>query len=116
MRFLADENCDFEVVRVLRAAGHDVLCVKDVAGGATDDVVIGVALAEVRVLITEDKDFGQLVFASSTDSPGVIYLRFPARSRNEIAAAVLSLVEREGTHLSKRFAVVQPGRVRLSPR
>ena len=116
MRFLADENCDFGVVRALQRAGYDVVCVKDVAGGAPDEEVIRIAIAQQRVLITEDKDFGQLVFASAIDSPGVIYLRFAAGARAEIAAAVLSLVEHEGAGLAKRFAVVQPGRIRLGGR
>ena len=40
MRFLADKSCDFAVVRALRAAGHDVVAVKDVAPGATDEAVV----------------------------------------------------------------------------
>lgn len=116
MRFLADESCDFGVVRALQAAGNDVVCVKDIAGGAADADVIGIAVDQQRVLITEDKDFGQLVFASGAISPGVIYLRFTAGARQEIAASVLKLVEHEGMGLTGRFAVLKPGRVRLGKR
>ena len=116
MRFLADENCDFAVVRALRGAGHDVATVKDLAPGSTDDDVIRLALAEHRTLLTEDKDFGQLVFASAIESPGVVYLRFPAGARQEVADAVLKLVQREGADLTRRFVVVQPGRIRITER
>ncbi|MBI4311137.1 MAG: DUF5615 family PIN-like protein [Chloroflexi bacterium] len=60
MRFLADESCDFAVVKALRAAGHDVTTVADVAPQAEDSVVLQLAQSEGLVLLTEDKDFGQL--------------------------------------------------------
>ncbi len=61
MRFLADESCDFAVVRALRAAGHDVVAVTEMAPAANDETVIEIALNDGRLLLTEDKDFGQLV-------------------------------------------------------
>jgi predicted nuclease of predicted toxin-antitoxin system len=54
MRFLADESCDFAAVHALRASGHDVIAVSDVARGAEDSVVIELARSERRVLLTED--------------------------------------------------------------
>ncbi len=63
MRFLADENCDFAVVRALRAAGHDVVAIVEISPRAEDNVVIDLAMREGRILLTEDKDFGQLVYA-----------------------------------------------------
>ena len=63
MRFLADESCDFIVVRALRSAGHDVLSVAEAARGAKDPVVLGLAREQNRVLLTEDKDFGRLIYA-----------------------------------------------------
>jgi predicted nuclease of predicted toxin-antitoxin system len=71
MRFLADESCDFTIVRALRAAGHDVMAVAEVSQRAPDPAVIGLAVNENRVLLTEDKDFGQLVYASGTPSAGL---------------------------------------------
>lgn len=53
MRFLADESCDFTFVRVLRAAGHDVMAVAEAAPGAPDDKVIALAHKQRRILITE---------------------------------------------------------------
>ena len=55
MRFLADESCDFEVVRALRGAGDDVSAVTDLAPGADDEQVLAIAANESRVLLTEDK-------------------------------------------------------------
>jgi predicted nuclease of predicted toxin-antitoxin system len=78
MRFLADECCDFAAVRSLRANGHDVLAVNEFQSRSIDHQVMELALAENRILLTEDKDFGWLVFAARVDSPGVILIRFPA--------------------------------------
>lgn len=116
MRFLADESCDFLVVRALQAAGHDVLAVAETARGATDTVVLSLARERGRVLLTEDKDFGRLVYAAGQGALGVVLFRFPARSRGLLEAAALSAVSRLGPRLGSSFTVVEPGRVRVSER
>jgi predicted nuclease of predicted toxin-antitoxin system len=113
MRFLADESCDFRVVRALRAAGHDVLSVVDVAAGANDEAVIALAIREDRVFITEDRDFGQLVYAAATPAPGVILVRFPSKARDGLPALVAEIVVRHADKLRERFVVIQPGRIRI---
>ena len=114
MRFLADESCDFSVVRALRSAGHDVILVSETAPRAEDSEVISLAVRESRMLVTEDKDFGQLVYAHGQETIGVIFLRFPTDTRNQIAKAVVKLVKKEGDKLVGSFVVVQPGRIRIS--
>jgi len=113
MRFLADESCDFTFVRVLRSAGHDVLAVVDSAPGAPDDKVIALAHSQRRILITEDKDFGQLVFAAAASTSGVIYVRYPMRHRSTLGVDLLRLVKERGESLTGAFAVVEPGRIRI---
>ncbi len=63
MRLLADESLDFGIVRALRAANHDVLAVSEISPRAEDIDVMNLAVHESRILLTEDKDFGQLVYA-----------------------------------------------------
>lgn len=116
MRLLADECCDWAVVRALRAAGHDVLAIREVMPGAEDATVIQLALRDSRVLVTEDKDFGQLLHASLSEGAGVILLRFPAVARKASAEAVLALIHSVEGSLRGQFAVVEPGRVRVLPR
>ena len=72
MRFLADESCDFAVVRGLRERGHDVLAVAETSQGIDDEEVIANAKSDRRILITEDKDFGQLVYAAARQSSGTL--------------------------------------------
>jgi predicted RNase H-like HicB family nuclease len=60
MRFLADESCDFAMVRALRSSGHDVVAVSDIAPRAEDPDVINLALRESRILLTEDAEYKKL--------------------------------------------------------
>ncbi len=63
IRFLADECCDFIVVRTLRNIGYDVLSVSEEFSSASDLQVLKRAVDENRIILTEDKDFGEWVFA-----------------------------------------------------
>ncbi len=110
MRFLADESCDF---RVVRAAGHDVTAVIEAPPGAEDSAVIDMAAREQRVFVTEDRDFGQLAYAAAKPVAGVILLRFPSNARATLPAMVADVVAKHGAKLSGRFVVLQPGRMRL---
>ena len=116
MRFLADESCDFSVVRALRAAGHDVVAVAEVAPTIEDTEVIERAVRETRVLLTEDKDFGQLVYAGARKSSGVILIRFPANARSVLPALVLETIRHHGELLAGSFVVLEPHRARVRPR
>jgi predicted nuclease of predicted toxin-antitoxin system len=112
VRFLADESCDFAVVRALRSARHDVLAIAEVSPPTGDEEVLKLARDERRVLLTEDTDFGELVYAEGLGSSGVVLFRFPANARRAIADAALDVANRVGEELSSRFTVVQPGRIR----
>ena len=116
MKFLADESCTRPVILALRNAGHDVTAISEVAGGATDDQVLERASSEARILITEDRDFGNLVFGQQRPSPGVMLVKFQGRVRSAKAASVVQAVTLLGSKLQNAFVVVQPGRVRVSTR
>ena len=116
MNFVADESCARPVLQALREAGHDVVAIAEIARGATDDQVLERALKEKRVLITEDRDFGELVYARGRSSAGVILVRFPSQARRAKSATVIEAVSRLGSRLRDAFTVVEPGRVRISNR
>lgn len=114
MRFLADENCDMAVIDALREAGHDVALARERCPGAQDLAVASLALQERRILLTEDKDFGHLTQAVSATAVGVILIRYPAGARSEMAASVVRTVTTLGVQLEKAFAVLEPGKVRIT--
>ena len=114
LRFLADESCDFAVVRALRAEGHDVFAASETTRRSDDRELIAQSARENRILITEDKDFGWLVFVSHADSAGVILIRFPGNARATLVQTVNQLVREQGEQLPGAFVVVQPGHIRIS--
>lgn len=114
LRFLADESCDFAVVRALRAEGYDVLAVSETTCRSDDRELIDQASREKRIVLTEDKDFGWLVFVSHAESAGVILIRFPGNARQTLVQTVRRLVREQGKRLLGAFVVVQPGHIRIS--
>lgn len=111
---MADESCaDGEIVRALEMAGHDVRLASTDMGGADDEVLVAAALAQDRVLITKDRDFGRLVFARGLPTPGVIYVRWPVVARHDLPARLVTLVTEMGDRLGGAFVVLRPSRVRV---
>lgn len=113
LRFLADESCDFAVVRALREAGFDVLAVSEVTIRSEDQQLINQADDEGRILLTEDKDFGWLVYVSHEISAGVVLIRFPGNARSFLSSAILDLINDHSQELTNSFVVVQPGFIRI---
>lgn len=75
MKLLANENIGRTVVESLRAQGHDVLWAGEALRAASDDVVLSRAERDRRVLITKDKDFGELAFRRRRAHAGIVVLR-----------------------------------------
>jgi len=76
MRFLLDENVDLPLADHLKAQGHDVTAVAtDYARSINDDEVLQIARADHRILITNDKDFGALIYQQRLEHTGVIFFR-----------------------------------------
>ena len=83
MKILADENIDPFLVNWLRTQGHDVSSIRESARGTPDPNVLDGATREQRVLMTADKDFGDLVYRQGRPTAGIILLRFRTGSRQE---------------------------------
>src|ERR1700675_3130402 len=103
MRFLADESCDFRIVRALRAAGDDVTVIIEMTPGAEDIVIFEMAKRERRIFVTEDRDFGQFIYAGASLGPGVIFLRYPSTARATLPGIVVNVVSSYGEKLAGRF-------------
>jgi len=111
--FLADESCDFAFVRVLRQVGYDVTAIVEFMSGASDLKVLELAFEERRILLTEDKDFGEWVFARKRATAGILLVRYPANMRSKMTQAMAELVSEHGRELRNGYAVLEPGRVRI---
>lgn len=114
-RMLADENVPGDVVTALRTDGHDVAWMRDVGPGSPDDRVLALALAEGRIVLTFDKDFGELAFRlGQRATPGVILLRPRLRSPGHLVRFTQAVLAQDHAW-EGHFAVAEEGRLRLVP-
>ncbi|MBE7492375.1 MAG: DUF5615 family PIN-like protein [Planctomycetes bacterium] len=114
MRLLADENLPEPLVKRLRAEGHDVVFMQEQVAGADDTGVAAQAETEVRILVSCDKDFGELVFARQVAVVGVVLLRLEGMAYDKRAERVLQALNGDIT-LEGQFTVVEPARIRQRP-
>ena len=114
MRILVDECMPKRLVAGLRARGHDVVWARDVCAGNDDSLVLGLANAELRVVVSEDRDFGMLSVKLELPAFGVILVHTSefAGSIGDVISAILqsmdTIIETAPGHLT----TIEPGRVR----
>lgn len=116
MILVADEGVDHAVVERLRRDSHDVVYVAELSPSISDEEVLRQANARRAILVTADKDFGELVFRQGLVHSGVVLLRL-AGLPNATKAAIVAEVCRDRTaELLGAFSVVSPGQVRIRQR
>ncbi len=115
MRFLADECTDTQLVEQLRIDGHDVLYVMETMRGERDDIILARAYQEERILLTEDKDFGELVFRLRKPAICVILLRFNPGEEERKLHRLYELLENSPSTFSGTFIVVDVNNTRIRP-
>jgi len=114
MKFLVDECTGPAVARWLEQRGHDVFSVYDETRGIDDNKIIEIAQAEERILITNDRGFGEKVFRERRPHHGVVFLRLAnERSANKIRV-LDQLISQHSDALSSRFVVVTETRIRFA--
>ena len=114
MRFLVDECTGPAVAQWLRLQNHDVVSVYDKIRGADDKEVIRKASEQNRILITNDKDFGELVFREKKQHKGVILLRLEDERSAKKIAVLKQLFEKYESFLPGHFIVVTETTVRIT--
>ncbi len=114
MRFLVDECIFAQVVEHLRRDGHDVVWIGDIMPSARDRAVLLFANAERRILMSEDRDFGELIFRDGMPAIAIISLRVsefdfkPDEMGRYAATKIMEL----GDTLLGHFTVIEPGGAR----
>jgi len=116
MRFVANENFPLKSVRRLREAGHEVYAVIEDSPGAKDQEVLTRAADEQCVVLTFDRDYGELIYRWRLSIPvGVVYFRFDPATPQEPAEHLFRLLAVSSLSLEGKFTVVERGRVRQRP-
>jgi predicted nuclease of predicted toxin-antitoxin system len=114
VRLLADENLPREAVDSLRACGHDVAWMAEDAPSTTDLYVLAKAAAEARVVVTCDKDFGELAFQTGTPAQfGIVLLRVPPMLSNLIAELAVRTLASMPDLRGKFWVVDAAGAIRV---
>jgi len=113
MNFLADESVDRPIVEHLRQEGHLVSYIAELGPGMADDAVLHLANQETALLLTADKDFGEMVFRQRLHMHGVVLIRLAGVTPVRKAAIVALAVREHLKELPCSFAVIMPGIVRI---
>lgn len=115
MKFLADECCDTVLVASLRDFGYDVKYVIEQKTGSSDDEVLTIAYNDGRILLTEDKDFGELVYRLRKPSVGIVLIRIDVRERHMKWPRLKGLIDNYAERLPGHFVVIYGNRYRFRP-
>jgi len=115
MRLLVNENVAGTVIRTLRRRGHDVLSVKESMRGESDPAILERVRQEGRLLVTHDKDFGELAFRSHLPAEcGVVLFRLGGRAPDDDTRRILEVIE-GCEEWAGHFAVVTDDQIRIRP-
>ena len=118
MRLLADENLNRLEVGMLRSRGHDLVWIEEETPGISDQMILSRATSEERILLTSDKDFGDLVFRDKLRAPfGIILLRIHLENRSplEIAQIIVNALESRSDWAGYFFVVHDENGIRRRP-
>ena len=113
MKFVADEGVDGTLVNLLREAGHDVLYFAEQPQNTGDPTILNLANADDRILITRDKDFGELVYRTKMVHAGIILIRLEELKSKTRSQIVVDFIKKNFGLLSGSFIVIQAGAARI---
>jgi predicted nuclease of predicted toxin-antitoxin system len=115
MKLVADENIPASVVKVLRDDGHDIVWIRSESPGISDVEVMRFAHQKNRILLTYDKDFGELAVRDRIyPSRGIILLRIPQKNPDWIAGYIRDVI-RSRQDWEGHFSVIEEERIRMRP-
>ena len=111
--FLIDESVDQRIIRKLKPLNLDTILVSVVASGISDNKVLKLAEAHDAILITEDRDFGEWVFAHGRQDVSIIYLRYRNEELEAITGALRTVLSSTSLNLKGKFIVITPKKIRI---
>lgn len=113
MKLLANENFPKAGVMLLRRLGYDILYIAETNFGIRDELVLKIAADENRLIVTFDRDYGELIFKHNhKPTGGVLYLRLQEFKPEEPAVIVHRLLSTEGFETQRRLTVFDGERIR----
>ncbi|HMU33532.1 MAG TPA: DUF5615 family PIN-like protein [Pyrinomonadaceae bacterium] len=113
MKFLADENFEPHFVERLRNEGYEVIFLDEYAAGISDEEILELAVKQDAVVITNDKDFGELVFRHGFESRGVVFLRLYDLPLSDRMRIVIEAIRSHEAVLKTSFTVISEDNIRI---
>ncbi|MEW6686205.1 MAG: DUF5615 family PIN-like protein [Candidatus Edwardsbacteria bacterium] len=113
LKILADENVDYRIINELVDRGFEVISVLKNYKGASDKEVLELARKENTLLLTEDSDFGEWIFAYGERNVGVIFLRYKSEEMENTCRSVVRVLFEYGSSLYGKFVVISESKIRV---
>ena len=110
---LADENIDARIVSTLRSKKIDVFYIKEGFAGISDAEVIKISKNPARIILTEDKDFGEWVYAHHEKEISLILLRYSTEELYDVIDVLLNLLVDRGDDLFSKFTTITSKKIRI---
>ncbi|OJV18458.1 MAG: hypothetical protein BGO21_23215 [Dyadobacter sp. 50-39] len=112
---LADENIDHSLIHAIRNAGFEVYSVYENNRGLSDEAIIDYSRDPPRIILTEDKDFGEWVFAHKVSYISVIFLRYAFPDTEAISEILIRLLSERSNGLFGHFTTITTQKIRSKP-
>jgi predicted nuclease of predicted toxin-antitoxin system len=113
MKFLAKENIPLGSISILRAAGYEIVCISEIMSGARDKDVIQYAVQNNLIILTFDRDYGELIFRFGQQlSSGVVYFRLSQVAPEDCGNLLVQQIQRENLQLETFFTVIEKDGIR----
>ena len=116
MIFVADESVDHPIVKRLRKEGYIISAVVEMEPGISDEAVLETANQEGSILLTADKDFGELIFRDNRYSFGIVLIRLSGLTADDKADVVITAIKQHMDEFAGAFTVISSNSVRIRPR
>ncbi len=113
MKFLADENLEYSIISFLRERDIDVIAVRDILKGAPDAEIIYYAFQNNLIIITSDKDFGELTFRLRKPNHGIVLMRIAEDNPESKADLLWKSLQKLGDKVMNKFVVVEKNSIRV---
>lgn len=113
MRFLVDESAGAAIATLLRELGHDVVAVAEEMAEADDHAILARAAQDARIVVTNDKDFGELIFRSGQAHAGVVLLRLRDERSTSRARVMRAVLAQRADSLPNQFVVASESQIRV---
>jgi predicted nuclease of predicted toxin-antitoxin system len=116
LKLVADEGVDRQIVDLLRREGFEVTYIAELDAGISDELVLELAVKAGALLVTGDKDFGELIFRQQRSSEGVLLVRLAGMPPERKADLVVSALRERGAEMLGSFSVISPTSLRIRRR